>query len=64
MAKSLPRQRKGGNKALIECWIWDIGFIVIMERKHDWGMYLVELLLYYNEQDIIQSEALDGSLRL
>lgn len=36
--------QKGGNKAVIERWIWCAGYIEIMDRKQDWGRYLMELL--------------------
>lgn len=70
MAKSLPRQRNGGNKALIECWKSCIGFIEMMVRKGEkkkksmteectgWNYS------HYNEQNIIHSQASDGTRRL
>lgn len=70
MAKSLPRQRNGGNKALIECWKSRIGFIEMMARKGKkkkknmteectaWNYS------HYNGQNIIHSEASDGTRRL
>lgn len=44
MAKSLPQERKEEIRHWLNAEYGAVDFFWIIERKHDWEMYLVELL--------------------